>query len=286
MAVVMKVIKGRIVKQISNDYTVQALEDGQVYVCKARGKFRKMEISPLVGDFVNFDADEKYILDILSRKNELNRPRISNVDQAMIITSLKSPDFDSNLLDKLITIIEFNRITPIIIFTTADLLSALEKEKLDKYITYYKKIGYMVLMNTELDKIKKLFKGKVSVFTGQSGAGKSTLLNHLEPSLNIKTSEISLALNRGKHTTRYTSLISLFGGLVADTPGFSALSFGNMTNSDIRDNFIDFEKWRFGCKYRDCMHNKEDDCLVKKKVKDGEILLSRYENYLNFINKR
>lgn len=282
----MKVIKGRIIKQISNDYTVQSQVDDKIYVCKARGKFRKMEISPLVGDFVNFDADERYILDVLPRKNELNRPRISNVDQAMIITSLKSPNFDSNLLDKLITIIEFNRITPIIIFTKADLLSEPESKQLHEYITYYKKIGYTVLMNTELDEIKKLFQGKVSVFTGQSGAGKSTLLNHLEPSLNIKTGEISLALNRGKHTTRYTSLISLFGGLVADTPGFSALSFGEMTNSDIRDNFVDFERYRSGCKYRDCMHNKEDDCLVKEKVKEGKILLSRYENYLNFINKR
>lgn len=245
-----------------------------------------MEISPLVGDWVNFDVDNNYIIEILPRENELNRPRISNVDQAMIITSLKSPDFDSNLLDKLITIIEFNRIKPIIIFTKADLLSPLEREKLVKYISYYKQIGYDVFMNTELDKIKILFKDRVSVFTGQSGAGKSTLLNHLDPSLNIKTGEISLALNRGKHTTRYTSLISLFGGLVADTPGFSALNFGDMTNSDIRDNFIDFEQYRAGCKYRDCMHDKEDECLVKEKVKEGVILKSRYENYLNFINKR
>lgn len=280
----MKVIKGRIIKQISNDYTVWS--DGKIYECKARGKFRKMEISPLVGDWVNFDVDNNYIIEILPRENELNRPRISNVDQAMIITSLKSPDFDSNLLDKLITIIEFNRIKPIIIFTKADLLSPLEREKLVKYISYYKQIGYDVFMNTELDKIKILFKDRVSVFTGQSGAGKSTLLNHLDPSLNIKTGEISLALNRGKHTTRYTSLISLFGGLVADTPGFSALNFGDMTNSDIRDNFIDFEQYRAGCKYRDCMHDKEDECLVKEKVKEGVILKSRYENYLNFINKR
>ena len=130
-----------------------------------------------------------------------------------------------------------------------------------------------------------LFRSKVSVFTGQSGAGKSTLLNRLDDSLNIKTGEISLALNRGKHTTRHTSLLKVYGGLVADTPGFSALNFGEMSKGDIRDNFIEFNTYRDKCKYRDCMHDKEDDCEVKDRVKSGDILISRYDNYINFISK-
>ncbi len=279
----MEIVKGMIVKQISNDYTVFAL--GEMFVCKARGKFRNMDITPLVGDFVNFDKDTNYILEVLPRKNELVRPSIANIDQAVIITSLKEPNFDSNLLDKLLCIIEFNNVKPIVIFTKADLLSELELEKFKEYYNYYKSIGIDVYFNDDLEQISKIFKDKVSVFTGQSGAGKSTLLNRLDDSLNIKTGEISLALNRGKHTTRHTSLLKVYGGLVADTPGFSALNFGEMSKGDIRDNFIEFNTYRDKCKYRDCMHDKEDDCEVKDRVKSGDILISRYDNYINFISK-
>ncbi len=277
-------MQGKIIKQISNDYTVKSGEFE--YVCKARGKFRKMEVSPLVGDEVLFDDKENYILDILPRKNKLERPAIVNVDQAIIITSLKSPDFDTNLLDKLLIILSYNSIKPIIIFTKADLLTKDELELFNIYFDYYQKIGYECYFNTELDKIKKIFNNKVSVFTGQSGAGKSTLLNKLDNSLNLKTAEISLALNRGKHTTRHTALLPVGGGLVADTPGFSALGFGNMSNEDIRDNLPEFNLYRVDCKYRDCMHYKEDKCMVKEKVRSSDILESRYINYLNFITKR
>ena len=276
-------MQGKIIKQISNDYTVKS--NNTEYICKARGKFRKMEISPLVGDEIIFDEKGKYILQILPRANELKRPSIANIDQAIIITSLKNPDFDTNLLDKLLTIVTYNNITPIIIFTKSDLLSDSELEEYKLYFNYYQKIGYKVFMNYEIDKIKKIFKNKVSVFTGQSGAGKSTLLNKLDQNLNIKTAEISQALNRGKHTTRHTSLLEVEGGLVADTPGFSALSFGAITPDLIRDNFVEFNKYRQHCKYSDCMHNKENNCEVKNKVHEKIILQSRYDNYIKFITK-
>ncbi|MBR3198555.1 MAG: ribosome small subunit-dependent GTPase A [Bacilli bacterium] len=272
---------GKIIKQISNDYTVKA---DKIYVCKARGKFRNMNITPLVGDEVIIN-DENYILEILPRKNELKRPQISNIDEAIIITSLKKPDFSSNLLDKLLTVIEFNNIKPVIIFTKQDLLNKEEYQNVKPYIDYYKKIGYEVYMNDETSKIKKIFKGKVSVFTGQSGAGKSTLLNRLDESLNLKTDEISEALNRGKHTTRHTELINIEGGLVADTPGFSAIDFHDMSKEDIRDSFIEFNKYRDDCEYRDCTHTHEKKCKIKEKVEDGTILKSRYENYLKFIGR-
>lgn len=276
-------MEGRIIKVVSNDYTVSS--NNQIYICKSRGKFRNMNITPLVGDTVNFDPNNKYILEVNKRKNSLVRPPISNVDQAVIITSVKTPDFSTNLLDKLLVIIEFNNIKPIICFTKLDLLSEEELANINEYINYYKKIGYDVYINNETEKIKKIFKDKVTVFTGQSGAGKSTLLNHLDDSLNLKTDEISIALGRGKHTTRHVELIPLFDGLVADTPGFSAISFIDMTNSDIRDNFIEFNEYRDECKYSDCMHNLEDNCNIKQKVNDGTILKSRYENYLKFINR-
>lgn len=275
-------MRGKIIKLISNDYTV--LTQNQKYVCKSRGKFRNMKINPLVGDEVIFDENNNYILEVLPRKNYLLRPPVANVDQAVIITSVKHPDFSSNLLDKLLCIIEFNNIKPIICFTKLDLLDDNELEEIKKIIDYYKKI-YEVYINDDIEKIKHIFKDKITVFTGQSGAGKSTLLNKLDNSLQIKTNEISIALGRGKHTTRHVELIPLYDGLVADTPGFSAVDFADMTNADIRDNFIEFNNYRENCKYKDCMHNKEDECAIKKEI-DHNILKSRYENYLNFISKR
>ncbi len=272
---------GKIIKQISNDYTVKT---DTIHICKARGKFRDMKITPLVGDNVKI-SDDNYILEIMPRKNELRRPPIANIDEAIIITSLKKPDFSSNLLDKLLTIIEFNNIKPVIIFTKQDLLDETELQKFKQYIDYYKKIGYEVYMNDELTKIKKIFKNKISVFTGQSGAGKSTLLNKLDKTLNLKTNEISQALNRGKHTTRHTELLEIEGGLVADTPGFSAIDFNDMTKDDIKDNFIEFSNYRSECEFRNCTHTHEKKCKVKEKVEDGTILKSRYENYIKFISR-
>ena len=276
-------MQGRIIKLISNDYTVLTSEER--YVCKSRGKFRNMNITPLVGDIVEFDENNKYILEVLPRKNELVRPPVSNVDQAFVVTSVKDPDFSSNLLNKLLTVIEYNNIKPIICFTKLDLLSKEELESMQKIIDYYRSIGYQVFKNTEVDAIRSSFRDKVSVFTGQSGAGKSTLLNSIDSNLNIKTAEISYALGRGKHTTRHVELIRIADGLVADTPGFSALHFDNMTATDIRDNFIEFNKYRESCEYKDCMHDKEDKCEVKRQVEKGNILESRYEDYLNFIHK-
>ena len=274
-------MEGKIIKTISNDYTVKNLN--KLYVCKARGKFRNMGLSPMVGDEVIFDENNFYITEILPRKNELIRPVIANIDMAIIITSLKKPDFSSNLLDKFLVICEYNRIKPVIIFTKADLLEKEELLKLKPVIEYYKKIGYEVYINDEINLIKKIFKDKVCVFTGQSGAGKSTLLNKLDSTLKLKTGEISLALNRGKHTTRHTELFELCGGLVADTPGFSALEFTGMSKEDIRDNFTEFNVYRDECQFRDCFHVHEKQCRVKEKVLDGTVLKSRYDNYLNFL---
>ncbi len=274
---------GRIIKCISNDYTV--LADDKTYLCKSRGKFRKLQLTPLVGDLVKFDEQQCYILEILPRKNSLVRPPVANIDQAILITSVKHPDFSSHLLDKLITVVEFNHIKPIICFTKLDLLEEKEKAKIEKIISYYREIGYEVFTNTEVEKIKGIFKQKVSVFTGQTGAGKSTLLNNLDSNLQIKTGEISMALGRGRHTTRHTELLSIEGGLVADTPGFSALSLEELSPEDIRDQFVEFNQYRHLCKYKDCMHRKEQHCMIKEKVEDGTILKSRYDNYLNFIEK-
>lgn len=275
-------MEGKIVKNISNDYTIKSSD--KLYVCKPRGKFRNTKEIPLVGDNVVFDENNNYILEIKKRKNSLVRPSVANIDQVVILASSKSPDFDTNLLDKLLVTIEFNNIKPIICISKIDLLSKDEFKVIDDYKKYYESIGYNVYYNNDLN-IKNIFKDKVTVFTGQSGSGKSSLLNRLNSDFNLKTNEISKALNRGKHTTRHTELFSLEGGLVADTPGFSSLDFSGMTESDIRDNMIEFNKYRVLCKYKDCMHNKEDDCEIKRQV-GTNILNSRYLNYLKFIDKK
>lgn len=271
--------QGKIIKQISNDYTVKV--ENNLIVCKARGKFRNLGITPLVGD--NVEIENNYILNILPRKNELIRPSISNVDQAVIVMSTHIPAFSTDLLDKLLCIIEYNNIKPIIYISKLDLLNNEQIKDINKYIEYYKKIGYSVY--TDLN-IKEIFINKITVFVGQSGAGKSTLLNKLDNNLNLQTGEVSKSLGRGRHTTRHVELLNLLGGMIADTPGFSKLSFIDMTNSDIRDNFIEFNKYRYNCEYQDCMHNNEDNCEVKKQVKCGNILDSRYNNYIKFIENK
>jgi len=274
----------KIIKQISNDYTV---DTGNKYiVCKARGKFRKLGITPLVGDNVLINEEEKYILDILPRKNSLIRPTIANVDQAIIVTSVKVPDFSTNLLDKLLMIIEYNNIVPIIYISKLDLLNEEELENINYYIKYYKKIGYQVFTNDNIDDLKKVFKDKITVLTGQSGAGKSTLLNKLDPNLNIKIGDVSIALGRGKHTTRHVELINLLDGLIADTPGFSSLSLDEIPDIGIKDNFIEFNNYRHNCQYKDCMHINEQDCEVKRQVENKNIIQSRYENYIKFIKEK
>ncbi len=271
--------EGKIVKQISNDYTVNV--NNKLYVCKARGKFRNMGITPLVGDNALIDCNAKYIIEIKKRKNELIRPSIANVDQAVIVMSNKIPEFSLDLLDKLICIIEYNNIEPIIYVSKTDLLDEIEKNNLFKILDYYKKIGYRVYADLS---IKEVFKDKVTVFVGQSGAGKSTLLNNLDSTLELLTGDVSYALGRGKHTTRHVELLEVLGGLIADTPGFSKISFIGMTKGDIRDNFIEFNNYREYCKYKDCMHNLEDDCMIKKEI-NNNILKSRYDNYIKFISE-
>ena len=274
-------MQGQIIKIVSDLHIVSC--DGHTYPCKCRGIFRKEHITPLVGDYVLFSKEKGLIEKILPRKNEFNRPKVSNIDQAFLITSLIRPDFSCNLLDKLIVTMELHKVEPIICITKEDLVNEKEKKEYKNLLSYYEKIGYKVVYNYEFDKIKNLLKDKSSVFTGQTGAGKSTLLNKLNPGWNLETGEISEALGRGKHTTRVVEMFELYDGKVMDTPGFSALDFKGFSKEEIRDSFVEFLE--YPCPFRDCNHTKEDECCVKQAVLNNDIMESRYSNYLSFIGE-
>ncbi len=274
-------MRGQITK-ISSDLHVVNANDIN-YSCKCRGIFRYNKITPVVGDYVIFDSEKLQIEKIEDRKNIFVRPKVANIDQAFIVTSLVEPNFSLNLLDKLISVMEINNVEAIICITKSDITNNLELNRINEILNYYKQIGYKVIFNNDIETIKELLKNKISVFTGQTGAGKSTLINNLMPNLNLATGEISLALGRGKHTTRTVELFDLYGGKVVDTPGFSSLNFLENTNDEIKNSFIEFGK--YNCKYRGCNHIKEEGCEVIKAVNDNNILESRYLNYLKFIER-
>lgn len=274
-------MEGQIVKIISNLYTVKVSD--QLFECSARGKFRNDKISPIVGDIVVIDTNDKQIKEIKERRNELKRPIIANVDVALIVTSVRKPDLSLNLLDKLICNITYNKIEPIICFTKLDLLSLKEKRQLKRIIKYYEKIGIKVVTNKKLNKIKKVLKDKVVVLTGQTGAGKSSLINKLNKELHLATGEISEALGRGRHTTRHVELFKVDKFYLVDTPGFSSLDFEFKDVLELRDTFIEFASYK--CDFKNCLHDHEKKCAIKESVAMGKILQSRYNNYLKFLGE-
>ena len=274
-------MKGQVVKVISENFYVDL--GYEVIICKQRGKLKNLKTLPLVGDFVLVSKEKQVIEEILPRKNMIIRPNVSNITMGFIVTSFKNPDFSTNLIDKLLVQLEINKIKPVICLTKRDLINDNDFLQYKEILNYYQEIGYIVVYNHELEKIKKILENNTTVFIGQTGSGKSTLLNKLFSNLNLKTGEVSLALGRGRHTTRHVEIIKIGNINVLDTPGFSALSFLNYKETDVRQAFIEFKK--YPCVYHDCMHIKEDECMVKEAVNKRQILLSRYQNYLNFIEE-
>lgn len=284
-------VEGRITKALSGFYYVKA--EDKIYRCRGRGVFRKRNITPLVGDYVKFDIsdhDEGYIMEIKPRENELVRPPVANINQAIIVSSAVHPDFSTTLLDRFLVLIESKGIKPVIFITKMDKLSETERLEIENYQEIYKSIGYEVeLISSKepvmLPKLDRYFKDNVTVVAGQSGVGKSSLLNAIQPTLLLKTAEISKSLGRGKHTTRHVELIQVSGGLVADTPGFSALDFSDIELADLADCFPEMVERKDYCKFRGCMHHSEPKCAVKDAVEKEEIAAYRYDHYLSFFEE-
>lgn len=279
--------KGQIIKALAGFYYVKS--QGQVYQCRARGKFRKDSLKPLVGDYCEFSIEnqnEGYILSLLPRKNSLIRPPICNVDQALLVFSAKEPDMNLLLLDRFLILIEHLQIQPIICISKMDLV---DSSLIYHQMKPYEDAGYQVLYVSSkqeqgIEAVKNIFKDKVTVVTGQSGVGKSSLLNTLDIHLQIDTNEISKALGRGKHTTRHVELIEMYGGYVADTPGFSSLEL-NIEPVDLAISYHDFHEFSKQCKFRGCLHESEPHCAVKNAVEQGKISSQRYEHYLMFLKE-
>lgn len=288
--------KGQIIKALSGFYYIKTVE-GKVYQTRARGIFRKKKITPLVGDYVEFSfgtEQEGSLEKILPRKNELERPSVSNIDLGIIVMSISHPDFSTSLLDRFLVSVEYKDIQPLIYVTKTDIANDLEYSQVKAICEDYKKIGYPVILPEQgktltpddiKHRLEPLVKGKTVVFIGQSGAGKSTLLNNIDPTLNIKTSGTSKSLGRGKHTTRHVELIPVMGSLIADTPGFSAIQFEDITESELSECFPEIWEKSKECRFSSCIHQNEPDCAVKKAVEDGEITGNRFKNYLSLLGE-
>lgn len=275
-------MQGRIIKSLAGFYYVES--DGVVYQTRARGNFRKKGQTPYVGDFVEFSAEdhsEGYILAIHDRKNSLVRPPIVNIDQAVVIMSAKEPDFNANLLDRFLVLLEHKAIEPIVYISKMDLLTS--PDEIAAIQKQYQEIGYQFC--TFLDELLPLLTDKVTVFMGQTGVGKSTLLNKIAPDLKLETGEISDSLGRGRHTTRAVSFYNVNGGKIADTPGFSSLDYEISNAEDLNKAFPELRRLSRLCKFRSCTHTHEPSCAVKDAVESGELWQSRYDNYLQFLSE-
>lgn len=281
-------MEGKIVKGIAGFYYVHVVGHG-LYECKAKGIFRKRKIKPLIGDNVKIDVlDEKEmtgnIIEILERKNELIRPAVSNIDQAMVIFAAAEPNPNFNLLDRFLLLMGKQEVPVIICFNKRDIVG--EKELGLLYETY-EKCGYRILFTSTYTKegmelVREQLEGKTTVLAGPSGVGKSSMMNLLQPKAHMETGEVSEKIKRGRHTTRHSEIIHIEGNTyVMDTPGFSSIWIDQFEKEELKDYFTEFLEFEPECKFQGCVHINEPICGVKQALAEGKISKIRYENYVN-----
>lgn len=285
-------MKGRIVKGIAGFYYVNTGSE-RVYECKAKGIFRKDNIKPLVGDDVDIEIiDEEAgtgnITKILPRRNELIRPPVANVDQAVVLFAIVKPDPNYNVLDKFLIQMRRNGLPVIICFNKQDIASEEEQKEL---MDAYEKCGYEVIFisvheGAGIDKLCEKLKGKTSVVAGPSGVGKSSLLNKLHPEAAMETGELSRKISRGRNTTRHSEMFYISAlsdenqvTYIFDTPGFTSLALKDITAEELPLYYPEFEPYEPSCRFGGCSHIAEPDCGVKAALEAGEISKVRYDNY-------
>ena len=281
-----EVLQGKIIRGIAGFYYVHVTGHG-VYECKAKGVFRKNKEKPLVGDNVEInvlDETEKLgnVSEILIRKNDLIRPAVANVDQALVIFAADRPKPNFNLLDRFLLMMEQKEIPTVICFNKLDLITGEEKEQLR---AVYNKTGYEIFFVSAAQKegieaLKNCLHGKTTTVAGPSGVGKSSLINLFQSGVMMETGNISEKIQRGKHTTRHSELITLDEtSYILDTPGFSSLAVFDLEKEDIKWYYPEFESLQEHCRFQGCNHINEPDCAVKEAVEKGVISSVRYENY-------
>lgn len=277
--------RGLIIENISNKYIIKT--ENKIYNCLARGKLKQDSISPTVGDMVNIEVlneetNEAIINEILERKTYIKRPKISNVSQIILVISSKHPKPDLLMLDKQLAYSELMNIKPIIIINKIDLAKEDEILNIEKI---YTQIGYNVIKTNAItkvgiDKVKAILKDSISVFSGNSGVGKSTLINSLFDEKLTEEGNISLKNKRGKNTTTSTTLYEIYeDSYIADTPGFSTFDIDEIETVNLYKYFKEFKEKVKDCEFVGCTHIKEENCGIKKALKEGKISQERYENY-------
>lgn len=283
-------LNGTIIKGIGGFYYIDT-ENG-VYECRARGIFRKEKLKPTVGDFVKIsvldEKNKKGSLDVIEpRKNMLIRPRVSNVEQAIIVFAAVSPDINIDLLDRFLILVAEQKLDVIICINKIDLDT---DKKYENIKNMYEKSGYKVIcLSAEkgigIDELKSNLKNKISVFAGPSGVGKSSLINSISPNLQLKTGEISAKIERGKHTTRHAELMQIEeNSYIVDSPGFTSLFLEHIPAEELQYYFKEFEPYLSGCRYTGCSHIHEPECAVKEQIGEN-IQTERYERYVNLYNE-
>lgn len=282
--------KGRIIKTYKGFYYVW---DGHIlYECRLRGRLKKDKPDILTGDLVSFtstDESEGIIEEISPRHSVLNRPAIANIDQVLLIVSIRQPDLSLGLLDRFLIQIESQGLDVIIGLTKMDLYSS---EEATRPLEYYEKIGYSVKYlsigdqkNDWLD-LKEALREKITVLAGPSGAGKSSLIHTFRPQEAIQIGAVSEKIGRGRHTTKHAELLHWEDCFIADTPGFTSLSLKGWKINEPKDYFPDFLELSEGCKFKNsCIHLNEPQCAVKEAVEAGGIPQWRYESYLSILNE-
>lgn len=279
---------GIIIKALSGFYYVKDRKSLETYECRARGKFRKDDFSPLVGDYVDFSVTEngKGIVDkIMPRKNSLVRPPVANIDKLFVVAAAAEPAPNHFVIDKMIMNAENNKIEPIIVVNKCDI-----SPEFENIANIYRKCGFCVICVSAatgegIDALKNEIGGSVCAFSGNTGVGKSSIINALEPTLTLSTGEISDKLGRGRHTTRHIQLYSAAGGYIADTPGFSSFDMdkcGFVRKDNVQFCFREFQPYITKCKFTSCSHTKEKGCAIIDAVNCGDIPKSRFESYCRF----
>lgn len=280
-------MQGKIIKGIAGFYYVRVVESG-IYECKARGVFRKDKKKPLVGDNVKIevlDEAEKTgnIIDILPRKNELIRPAVANIDQALVVFAVTEPKPHFNLLDRFLIMMESKDIPVVLCFNKKDIAGQQELAELEEV---YRVCGYPLLLisakeQENIEQVRAVLKGKTTAVAGPSGVGKSSLINLLQSEIQMETGSISKKIARGKHTTRHSELIAVDEeSYIMDTPGFSSLYVNEFEKEELKYYFREFAPYEGQCRFNGCGHVHEPGCAVKEAVEGGKIHRIRYEDYL------